>query len=395
MTAARAARRTARRRLPERGAQLADSAAELFSRRGYHGVSLADVATAVGVTAPAVYRHHRGKEALLAAALHRGLDVAVEAVGPAGDLEERLDRLAGAALERREVWVLLHRELRFLSPEPREGVYRRFDDLVSALDASVAADRPSLRRADRRLLVAAALAALSAPSLLRAPLPKADYRAELAAAALSVCRAELETARPVAPRVPPRSARNRGEQLLGVAIELFHERGFNAVSLDDIGAAVGIAGPSIYHHFSTKAELLVAAFSRAADRLVAGPGDAGEPISALERRVADYVDLGIDNRALFGVYVTEAIHLPPEAGGRIRATLRTDFGDWVTALEPCRPDLTKAQCTVRVGAARSIVNDLVRLGGFHTRTAIADEIRQLASAVLFTGPTGVAARASR
>ncbi len=42
------------------------SASELFADRGYHGVSIVDIGTAVGVTGPALYRHFPSKESILA-----------------------------------------------------------------------------------------------------------------------------------------------------------------------------------------------------------------------------------------------------------------------------------------------------------------------------------------
>ncbi len=41
-------------------------AATLFARHGFHGVSIAELGAAVGVSGPALYRHFPGKEALLA-----------------------------------------------------------------------------------------------------------------------------------------------------------------------------------------------------------------------------------------------------------------------------------------------------------------------------------------
>jgi AcrR family transcriptional regulator len=41
-------------------------AARLFARHGFHGVSIAELGAAVGVSGPALYRHFPGKEALLA-----------------------------------------------------------------------------------------------------------------------------------------------------------------------------------------------------------------------------------------------------------------------------------------------------------------------------------------
>jgi AcrR family transcriptional regulator len=46
--------------------QILAVAARLFAQRGFHGVSIADLGAAVGVSGPALYRHFPGKEALLA-----------------------------------------------------------------------------------------------------------------------------------------------------------------------------------------------------------------------------------------------------------------------------------------------------------------------------------------
>jgi len=45
--------------------QILAVAAQLFARHGFHGVSIADLGAAVGVSGPALYRHFPGKEALL------------------------------------------------------------------------------------------------------------------------------------------------------------------------------------------------------------------------------------------------------------------------------------------------------------------------------------------
>ncbi|BBG05204.1 MULTISPECIES: SACE_7040 family transcriptional regulator [Pseudonocardia] len=51
---------------PTRREQILTEAARLFARHGFHGVSIADLGAAVGVSGPALYRHFPGKEALLA-----------------------------------------------------------------------------------------------------------------------------------------------------------------------------------------------------------------------------------------------------------------------------------------------------------------------------------------
>jgi AcrR family transcriptional regulator len=52
-----------------RRAQLVTEAARLFAVRGFHGVSLVELGAAAGVSGPAVYKHFRSKDAVLAAVL--------------------------------------------------------------------------------------------------------------------------------------------------------------------------------------------------------------------------------------------------------------------------------------------------------------------------------------
>jgi AcrR family transcriptional regulator len=46
--------------------QILDTAAELFAARGFHGVSVADIGAAVGISGPGLYKHFSGKDAVLA-----------------------------------------------------------------------------------------------------------------------------------------------------------------------------------------------------------------------------------------------------------------------------------------------------------------------------------------
>jgi AcrR family transcriptional regulator len=178
--------------------------------------------------------------------------------------------------------------------------------------------------------------------------------------------------------------------LLEAAVALFNERGYGAVSLDEIGAAVGMAGPSIYHHFATKADLLVSAFMRAANWL-AGPGGAApvepsHPRALMEMLVQRYVDLAVSHRDLFGVYLSEAVNLPPEAGRRIASALRSDVDQWTESLVAMRPGLPPVQARLLVLAARGAVTDVVRLGLFLERPGIAAEIGEIVFAVLGADP---------
>ncbi|SHF30506.1 SACE_7040 family transcriptional regulator [Streptoalloteichus hindustanus] len=50
---------------PTRREQILAAAAELFALRGFHGVGIDDIGSAVGISGPGLYRHFRSKDAML------------------------------------------------------------------------------------------------------------------------------------------------------------------------------------------------------------------------------------------------------------------------------------------------------------------------------------------
>lgn len=383
--------RAQRLRAADRREQLAFVAAQRFHELGYHRVSLGDVAAEAGVTGPAVYRHFRNKEALLAAAITSGLDLVEDAVSAnsAGSLDQLVAAVADAGLRRPDMWVLLQRESRFLGPELRAPIQAQFGRVVDLFSRRLRRERPALSAEDARLLVTAATAVLSLPSTTHTSLTTAQYRRELTSAALACLRTDLggvgtDTAVPTARRASADAPTPRREQVVDSAIDLFFARGYGAVSLDDIGASIGIAGPSILHHFATKSDILVTAFDRASDQLAADQARRREAGRApdLDELVGSYITFCLENRSLLGVYVSEAMYLPLDALERTAATVRTELRDWTRALLASSLDLDEHIAHLRVRAGLAAINDLVRLGYFASRPRITGEITEIALATL-------------
>jgi AcrR family transcriptional regulator len=115
-----------------RRAQILTVAAELFARHGFHGVSIADLGAAVGVSGPALYRHFPSKEALLAEMLvgiSEHLLAGGQARAAASDDPHRvLGDLVGFqvdfALREPELIVVQDRDLANLPAEARRRVRR-------------------------------------------------------------------------------------------------------------------------------------------------------------------------------------------------------------------------------------------------------------------------------
>jgi AcrR family transcriptional regulator len=60
-----------------------------------------------------------------------------------------------------------------------------------------------------------------------------------------------------------RPARYSREELLGLIVAVFNERGYEAASMADLAAATGLTKSAFYHHFTSKEELLEMAVDRA------------------------------------------------------------------------------------------------------------------------------------
>ncbi|MEJ8278133.1 TetR/AcrR family transcriptional regulator [Pseudonocardia spirodelae] len=85
----------------------------------------------------------------------------------------------------------------------------------------------------------------------------------------------------------------RGEEIRAAALAEFARRGYEATTMADIGAAVGIRGPSLYKHVRSKQELLASVIDATMRALLAGHDAAvagvTDPVERLRRAVEAHV----------------------------------------------------------------------------------------------------------
>lgn len=161
---------------------------------------------------------------------------------------------------------------------------------------------------------------------------------------------------------PNRRPPNRRALILEAAVQLFHERGYPATSVDDIGAAVDVSGPAIYRHFSSKEEILIEAMILAADEvheaIQTSPESPDEPLlerCVLERYVNAYIHTALRRSALIAVWNSEARHLSAERRSPMTKRLRTWINDWTAVLRSVRPELTNEQANLLVTATIGMI----------------------------------------
>lgn len=389
------------RRSCERRAQLASVAAELFGAHGFHAVGINDIASAAGLTGPAVYRHFPDKRSILAHVLLSGLDglekIAEEAAeqipDPSGtsaaEIEALLERLATVAVERRDISALWRREGRHLADEEQHEVARRYSAVMSGWSAALHRVRPELPEGDAELLCWAALSIFGSVAVHRTTIAKRSYTALLVRIAGRVLHLDLPRAgAPVPPPAPGMAPLNRREQLLDAATELFHERGFPAVSVEDIGAANGIAGPSVYRHFANKRALLWAICQRATHRLELGADEALRASApptcqeALRRLCASYVATLTGSRELAVSFSSDPGNLLEEQRAELLDRQRDYVVKWVDLLCEAAPETDRRSARITVHAALTVANDLVRTRRMRSRPNLPAELSALMFAVL-------------
>lgn len=134
---------------------------------------------------------------------------------------------------------------------------------------------------------------------------------------------------------------SRREAILIEAAKLFACNGFTSVSMDDVGAAVGIAGPSVYNHFPPKSDILAAAMFRGDEWLRMGMTQAfaraTDERDALRRLLRSYAAFAFENPDLIQLLISEAVQLPEPDRHRARSAQHSYVTEWVHLADEVHP----------------------------------------------------------
>ena len=170
---------------------------------------------------------------------------------------------------------------------------------------------------------------------------------------------------------------NRREAILDAALDLFRQRGFHSVGIDEIGTAAGISGPGVYRHFASKSSLLVALFDTITERMLIAAEEIQKadcpPVEALDRLVAAHAATAVEDRALLAVWLQDWRSLPRGDQQRIRRRQAEYAAIWLTALSRLRPELGPAEAETVVHAALGAINSIA----FHDAGLPAPELEAL------------------
>ena len=145
----------------------------------------------------------------------------------------------------------------------------------------------------------------------------------------------------------------RRQRILDTARTLFFERGYAAVSMDELGAAAGISGPALYRYFRSKQDILASVLSQAADDMLGEQQlpAAGSPQERLRALVELLVRRIVQNREVALIHSRDEANLRPEDRDRLAAVQTRLRTVWTDALAAARPDLPAEDLPVMIEAA--------------------------------------------
>ncbi|QDQ96602.1 TetR/AcrR family transcriptional regulator [Tomitella fengzijianii] len=390
----------------DRRQRIAVVAAEAFDEHGYHGAGMDEIAAAVGVSGPALYRHFPSKYALflhsvesLTQALYEATDLPPEpAAHPCARLTALLESLAATSIEHRRSGGLYRWEARLLSEEDRLRVVRTMRTVSARLAEPVRALHPEMTAAQVRLRTTAALSILGSVTGHRTPLARKRIITVLVNGCLAVV--DSPSPGPAAPERAPDAAAPRGpdrppapadprEALLTESIRLFARRGYHEVSVEEIAAAAGMTASGVYRHYDGKPALLDAAFSRTAEGLgpaqQAAAASARDPEAALRMVARLYIRRSFRHPDQLTLYFAEVSNLPQSRRRMLRAAHRRVAESWADSVLRLRPELRRNEAVYLAHAAFAMILDVGRAVRFTADESVQAQVEELVLALQLGG----------
>lgn len=187
---------------------------------------------------------------------------------------------------------------------------------------------------------------------------------------------------------------DRMEQTLGEAHALFAERGYAAVTMDEIAAGVGVTKPLLYNYFGNKERLYITCMERAAESLTAtvaaALAEAGSPTEALRAGLRAFFSFLDSDRAAWAVLFDETLPRGGEVAERVgeyRGRILALVSDSMLAQLPARHreaarTEVEALSTALLGAAEALARWWLR-----TEALAAEDAAELLIATVEPGLT--------
>jgi TetR/AcrR family transcriptional regulator, cholesterol catabolism regulator len=194
------------------------------------------------------------------------------------------------------------------------------------------------------------------------------------------------------------ASRKRREEIFDAAARIFHEKGYEATSIQDVADAVGILKGSLYYYITSKEDLLFQVIDEvhreSLEKLDALKQVEGDSLVRLRRFIESHVENNARNLVRIGVFFHDFRSLSPERRAQIvaerdlydkalRSLIREGQVEGVVA-EDVDPKLT----AMAILGMMNWIYQWYRPDGSHSPERIAREFANLVLAGVVTGAAG-------
>ncbi|MGW4211350.1 TetR/AcrR family transcriptional regulator [Lentzea sp. NPDC004789] len=366
---------------------IVDAAGRAFSEHGYHAASMEEIATGVGITAAALYRHFPNKYALFAECANVMADRLVAALGevaPEAALADVLAALTQVTVAHRASGGVHRWEARYLNRQDRQVLRTKFGHVVGRVTDALRREHPL---PDEHLRAAAALGVIGSITMHHTSISPRRAEELLLASALRVAAADPAAGSARRVELPAQPVpRTRRAEILAAAIPLFERDGFASVTNGMIAEAVGLVPSALYRYFPGKADILAAAclqaaglLSQAVEQNLSGVTDPHDAVTVL---AATYVAYSFEHTALTNVAHAEVAGLPPDLRRPLVVAQREHIAVWEQQLRSVRPELDSRQARALVHAGFGVVVEAGRSVRWRDTPAHRDAVAALVVSAL-------------
>ena len=176
------------------------------------------------------------------------------------------------------------------------------------------------------------------------------------------------------------------ERLLENGAALFAAKGFHGVGVEELGASVGLTGPSMYRHFRTKGALLAEMLITVSESLLEGATEviaekleSNQTLSALIER---HIEFAISHPDLIRVHERDFSNLEDDDARQVRRLQRRYVELWVDQIQLVRRNETAETARTMAHAVFGLLNSTPRLRSGQRRNEVSALMLGLAQRAL-------------
>jgi AcrR family transcriptional regulator len=157
-----------------------------------------------------------------------------------------------------------------------------------------------------------------------------------------------------------RAKAERRVQLLAAASRLFAERGFRAVSIEDLASEAGVSGPALYRHFDSKEAILADLLIKVSEQLLAQGAEhvanASSPSDALRSLIAFHTDFALRDRDLIRIQDHDFANLASGDAKAVSRLQRAYLEVWIAVLKQLDPSGAESVIRTKIQAVFGLLN---------------------------------------